>query len=81
MASEPVLRHNIATGVTAQLTAEWIARHLTKACCWNEPPRYVIRDRDGAPEMPNVQLGDARWPSDGVILIIIASPRRLKDGG
>src|SRR5580700_5722076 len=35
-------------GVTAQPSAEWIARQLTEACGWNEPPRYIIRDRDGA---------------------------------
>jgi hypothetical protein len=29
-------------------SAEWIARQLTEACGWSEPPRYVIRDRDGA---------------------------------
>jgi hypothetical protein len=27
-------------------SAEWI--QLTEACDWSEPPRYVIRDRDGA---------------------------------
>ena len=35
-------------GVTARPTAEWRARQLTKACGWDEPPRYLIRDRDGA---------------------------------
>jgi len=35
-------------GVTAHPTAEWIARQLTEACGWNEPPRYVVRDRDCA---------------------------------
>jgi hypothetical protein len=35
-------------GVTAHPSAEWIARQLTEACGWNEPPRYIIRDRDGA---------------------------------
>jgi hypothetical protein len=24
------------------------ARQLTEACGWDEPPRYLIRDRDGA---------------------------------
>jgi transposase InsO family protein len=32
--------------VTANLTAEWIARQLTKAFPWNEAPRYIIRDWD-----------------------------------
>ena len=35
-------------GVTAHPTAEWIAHQLTEACGWGEPPRYIIRDRDGA---------------------------------
>jgi transposase InsO family protein len=35
-------------GVTPHPSAEWIARQLTEACGWNEPPRYIIRDRDGA---------------------------------
>ena len=25
-----------------------IARRLTKACGWSEPPRYIVRDRDDA---------------------------------
>ena len=32
----------------ADPSAEWIARQLTEACGWNEPPRYINRDRDGA---------------------------------
>jgi transposase InsO family protein len=47
-----VLRHSrrelLWLGVTAHPSAEWIARQLTEACGWNEPPRYIIRDRDGA---------------------------------
>jgi hypothetical protein len=35
-------------GVTDHPSAEWIARQLTEACGWDEAPRYVIRDRDGA---------------------------------
>ena len=35
-------------GVTAHPTAEWIAQQLTEAFGWSEPPRYIIRDRDGA---------------------------------
>jgi hypothetical protein len=35
-------------GVTAYHNAEWLARQLTEACGWDEPPRYLIRDRDGA---------------------------------
>ena len=34
--------------VTANPTAEWIARQLTEAFPWDEAPRYLIRDRDQA---------------------------------
>jgi hypothetical protein len=34
--------------VTAHPSAEWLAPQLTEACGWNEVPRYLIRDRDGA---------------------------------
>jgi transposase InsO family protein len=32
--------------VTANPTAEWIARQLTEAFPWDNAPRYLIRDRD-----------------------------------
>jgi len=32
--------------VTANPTAEWIARQITEAFPWNEVPRYLLRDRD-----------------------------------
>ena len=35
-------------GVTAHPTAEWIANQITEACGWEQPPRYLIRDRGGA---------------------------------
>ena len=35
-------------GVTPHPTAEWIANQLTEACGWEQAPRYLIRDRDGA---------------------------------
>jgi len=28
--------------------AEWIANQITEACGWEQTPRYLIRDRDGA---------------------------------
>jgi hypothetical protein len=33
-------------GVTANPTAEWIARQLMEACGWEAAPDYVVRDRD-----------------------------------
>jgi transposase InsO family protein len=35
-------------GGAAHPTAEWIANQLTEACGWEQIPRYLIRDRDGA---------------------------------
>ena len=47
-----ILRHQrrrlISLSVTANPTAEWIARQITDAFPWNEAPDYLIRDRDGA---------------------------------
>jgi len=34
--------------VTANPTAEWIARQITKAFPWSETPKYLIRDPDRA---------------------------------
>jgi transposase InsO family protein len=39
-------RNLVWINVTANPTAEWIARQLTEAFPWNEVPRYLIRDRD-----------------------------------
>ena len=41
-------RHILWFGVTAHPTAEWIANQVTEACGWEQAPRYLIRDRDGA---------------------------------
>ena len=47
-----VLRHRrrliMWFGVTANPTAEWIARQLTEACGWEAAPDYIVRDRDCA---------------------------------
>src|SRR3979411_3144924 len=47
-----ILRHQrrrlISLSVTANPTAEWIARQITDAFPWNEAPDYLIRDRDGS---------------------------------
>jgi transposase InsO family protein len=39
-------RELVWINVTANPTAEWIARQITEAFPWNEVPRYLIRDRD-----------------------------------
>src|SRR5665647_2605413 len=48
----PIMGHRrrqiIWFGVTAHATAEWIANQITEACGWEQIPRYLIRDRDGA---------------------------------
>src|SRR5882672_10415697 len=45
-----ILRHQrrqlISLSVTANPTAEWIARQITDAFPWDEAPDYLIRDRD-----------------------------------
>src|ERR1700682_4343338 len=41
-------RQILRFGVTAHPTAEWIANQITEACGWEQAPRYLIRDRDGA---------------------------------
>ena len=32
--------------VTANPTAEWVARQITEAFPWDDAPQYLIRDRD-----------------------------------
>src|SRR4029077_9557432 len=39
-------RDLVLINVTANPTAEWIARQITEAFPWNEAPRYLTRDRD-----------------------------------
>jgi len=41
-------RQILWVGATAHPTAEWIANQFTQACGWEQIPRYLIRDRDGA---------------------------------
>ena len=45
-----IIRHGrriwVSFGVTANPTAEWIARQITEAFPWDHAPRYLIRDRD-----------------------------------
>src|SRR5437660_5173585 len=42
----PDRRDLVWINVTANLTAEWVARQLTEAFPWDEAPHYLIRDRD-----------------------------------
>src|SRR5229473_2160116 len=39
-------RELVWTNVTANPTAEWVARQITEAFPWDWAPRYMIRDRD-----------------------------------
>ena len=47
-----ILRHErrrlISLSVTANPTAEWIARQITDAFPWDEAPDYLIRDREAS---------------------------------
>jgi hypothetical protein len=52
-----ILRHSrrelLWLGVTAHPHAEWLARQLTEACGWDEPPRYLIRDPTARMALPS----------------------------
>src|SRR3979411_449928 len=39
-------RELVWTNVTANPTAEWVARQITEALPWDEAPHHLIRDRD-----------------------------------
>jgi transposase InsO family protein len=41
-------RRLVWISVTANPTAEWIARQITEAFPWNQAPQYLIRDRDAS---------------------------------
>jgi len=45
-----IMRHDrrrmLSLGVIRHPTSEWIARQLTEALGWEQPPTYLIRDRD-----------------------------------
>jgi transposase InsO family protein len=41
-------RRLVTIGVTSNPTQEWIAGQVTDAFPWDEAPRHLIRDRDGA---------------------------------
>jgi Integrase core domain len=73
--------------VTAHPTAEWIANQVTEACGWEQTPRYLIRDRDGAygevfiRRLRSMGIRDrptsSRWPwQNGYAERLIGSIRR-----
>ena len=39
-------RDMVWINVTANPTAEWVARQITEAFPWDDAPQYLIRDRD-----------------------------------
>ena len=39
-------RDLVWVNVTANPTAEWVARQITEAFPWDEAPHYLVRDRD-----------------------------------
>ena len=41
-------RRLVWTNVTTNPTSEWIARQITEAFPWDQPPSYLIRDRDSS---------------------------------
>jgi hypothetical protein len=50
--------------VTANPTAEWIARQITEAFPWDEAPHYLIRDRDRI-YGSGVSAGIRKLPGEG----------------
>jgi hypothetical protein len=40
--------HMVWINVTANPTADWIARQITEAFPWDQAPQYLIRDRDAS---------------------------------
>src|SRR5262249_59649844 len=62
-------------GVTARPSAHWVARQLTEAYGWQQPPRYIVRDRDCV-------YGDCRHPaasSNGYLRISVLPWRPWRD--
>src|ERR1700739_4879574 len=61
-----ILRHPrrelVWLGVTARPSAHWIARQLTEAYGWQQPPRYIVRDRDACMALSSSR-GVAQWAS------------------
>jgi hypothetical protein len=81
-----ILRHTrrrlVSIGVTSNPTAEWIAGQVTDAFPWDEAPRHLIRDRDGAFGSAYTRLdscnGDPRSPYR-TALAVAERPRRAAD--
>jgi hypothetical protein len=67
-------RQIVWLGVTAQPTAEWIARQLTEAYAWSAAPRYIVRDRDALSTAPFSYAAFRRWA------FVTGRPRRDRHG-
>jgi molybdate transport system substrate-binding protein len=69
--------------VTANPTAEWIARQITEAFPWGAAPRYLIRDRDtpyGAAVTQRLQAADLKKRIlDGETADVIILTRAMMD--
>jgi hypothetical protein len=52
-------RDLVRINVTANPTAEWVARQMTEAFPWDEAPHYLIRDRD--PMAASLDADCAPW--------------------
>jgi hypothetical protein len=55
-------RELIWINVTANPTAEWVARQITEAFPWNEAPRYISETTIGS-TAPSSHADCARWAS------------------
>ena len=70
-------RRLVWTNVTANPTAEWIARQIVEAFPWDEAPRYLIRDRVSLLKTSSAACAPAwRWCAR----LRAANPIRRQDG-
>jgi len=74
------LRRLISLSVTANPTAEWIARQITDAFPWDEAPDYLIRDRDASYGQAVTKRLTAMGSVDGTAGISTASRLRAAAG-
>ena len=63
-----ILRHArrrlVSISVTNNPNAEWIAGQVTDAFPWDEAPRHLTRDRDGAHSPQRTPSAFVRWGSE-----------------
>ena len=66
--------------MSANPTAEWIARQITEAFPWDHAPRYLIRDRDTYPKPTIIPNSVTISNSDAIGLGTCQRPTTRKAG-